>query len=115
MLEGDIYSCVYVGEVLQYLDVVFVCLCNEMDDLVLYIVDVCYQCIVVICDVVSNILMVEFSCFIIVVDKIVFNCFFGLLIFFFVMYLMFLLVINIGGVLQLLFDVGFVVLFVYGI
>lgn len=48
---------------------------------------------------VSNILTVEFSRFIIAVDKIVFNRFFGLSIFFFVMYLMFLLVINIGGAL----------------
>lgn len=115
MLEGDIYSRVYVGEASQYLDVVFVRLRNEMDDSALYIVDARYQCIVVICDVVSNILTVEFSRFIIAVDKIVFNRFFGLSIFFFVMYLMFLLVINIGGALQSLFDVGFVALFVYGI
>lgn len=115
MLEGDIYSWVYVGDVVDKLDIVLVNFSDEIDDLVLYIVDVCYQIIVVICDVVSNILIVELSCFIVVMDKVIFNCFFGLLIFFFVMYLMFLLVINIGGVLQLIFDVGLVVIFVYGI
>src|SRR5699024_11436901 len=49
------------------------------------------------------------------VDKIVLNRFLGLPIFLFVMYLMFLLAINIGGALQPLFDVGSVALFVHGI
>ncbi|XNM84335.1 Fe(2+) transporter permease subunit FeoB [Escherichia coli] len=43
------------------------------------------------------------------------NRFLGLPIFLFVMYLMFLLAINIGGALQPLFDVGSVALFVHGI
>nr|APO29248.1 feoB: ferrous iron transport protein [uncultured bacterium] len=68
-----------------------------------------------ICDVVSNTLTAEPSRFTTAVDKIVLNRFLGLPIFLFVMYLMFLLAINIGGALQPLFDVGSVALFVHGI
>ena len=64
---------------------------------------------------VSNTLTAEPSRFTTAVDKIVLNRFLGLPIFLFVMYLMFLLAINIGGALQPLFDVGSVALFVHGI
>ncbi len=49
------------------------------------------------------------------VDKIILNRFLGLPIFLFVMYLMFLLAINIGGALQPLFDAGSVAIFIHGI
>ncbi|XNM47919.1 hypothetical protein ACLK17_20880 [Escherichia coli] len=60
---------------------------------------------------VSNTLTAEPSRFTTAVDKIVLNRFLGLPIFLFVMYLMFLLAINIGGALQPLFDVGSVARF----
>ncbi|HBC0473617.1 TPA: Fe(2+) transporter permease subunit FeoB, partial [Escherichia coli] len=115
MLEGDIYSRAYAGEASQHLDAALARLCNEMDDPALHIADARYQCIAAICDVVSNTLTAEPSRFTTAVDKIVLNRFLGLPIFLFVMYLMFLLAINIGGALQPLFDVGSVALFVHGI
>ncbi|MEG4682078.1 Fe(2+) transporter permease subunit FeoB [Enterobacter cloacae] len=68
-----------------------------------------------ICDVVSNALTAEPSRFTAAVDKIVLNRFLGLPIFLLVMYLMFLLAINIGGALQPVFDAGSVAIFVHGI
>ncbi len=115
MLEGDIYSRAYAGEASQHLDAALARLRNEMDDPALHIADARYQCIAAICDVVSNTLTAEPSRFTTAVDKIVLNRFLGLPIFLFVMYLMFLLAINIGGALQPLFDVGSVALFVHGI
>ncbi len=115
MLEGDIYSRAYAGEAWQHLDAALARLRNEMDDPALHIADARYQCIAAICDVVSNTLTAEPSRFTTAVDKIVLNRFLGLPIFLFVMYLMFLLAINIGGALQPLFDVGSVALFVHGI
>lgn len=115
MLEGDIYSRAYAGEASQHLDAALARLRNEMDDPALHIADARYQCISAICDVVSNTLTAEPSRFTTAVDKIVLNRFLGLPIFLFVMYLMFLLAINIGGALQPLFDVGSVALFVHGI
>lgn len=115
MLEGDIYSRAYAGEASQHLDAALTRLRNEMDDPALHIADARYQCIAAICDVVSNTLTAEPSRFTTAVDKIVLNRFLGLPIFLFVMYLMFLLAINIGGALQPLFDVGSVALFVHGI
>lgn len=97
MLEGDIYSRAYAGEASQHLDAALARLRNEMDDPALHIADARYQCIAAICDVVSNTLTAEPSRFTTAVDKIVLNRFLGLPIFLFVMYLMFLLAINIGG------------------
>ncbi len=115
MLEGDIYSRAYAGEASQHLDAALARLRHEMDDPALHITDALYQCIADICDVVSNTLTAEPSRFTTAVDKIVLNRFLGLPIFLFVMFLMFLLAINIGGALQPLFDVGSVALFVHGI
>ncbi|KAA9992172.1 ferrous iron transport protein B, partial [Escherichia coli] len=81
----------------------------------LHIADARYQCIAAICDVVSNTLTAEPSRFTRAVDKIILNRFLGLPIFLFVMYLMFLLAINIGGALQPLFDAGSVAIFIHGI
>ncbi|EBO4452760.1 ferrous iron transporter B [Salmonella enterica] len=115
MLEGDIYSRAYAGEAAQNLDTSLARLKDEMDDPALHIADARYQCIAAICDVVSNTLIAEPSRFTTAVDKIVLNRFLGLPIFLFVMYLMFLLAINIGGALQPLFDAGSVAIFIHGI
>ncbi|EKG3760413.1 Fe(2+) transporter permease subunit FeoB [Salmonella enterica] len=115
MLEGDIYSRAYAGEAAQNLDTSLARLKDEMDDPALHIADARYQCIAAICDVVSNTLTAEPIRFTRVVDKIILNRFLGLPIFLFVMYLMFLLAINIGGALQPLFDAGSVAIFIHGI
>ena len=115
MLEGDIYSRAYAGDAAQNLDAAVARLSETMDDPALHIADARYQCIAAICDTVSNTLTAEPSRFTTAVDKIILNRFLGLPIFLFVMYLMFLLAINIGGALQPLFDAGSVALFIHGI
>lgn len=111
MLEGDIYSRAYAGEAAQNLDTSLARLKDEMDDPALHIADARYQCIAAV----SNTLTAEPSRFTRAVDKIILNRFLGLPIFLFVMYLMFLLAINIGGALQPLFDAGSVAIFIHGI
>lgn len=115
MLEGDIYSRNYAGEAAQQLEVAEARLKTEMDDPALHIADARYQTIAAVCDVVSNTLTAEPSRFTTAVDKVILNRFLGLPIFLFVMYLMFLLAINIGGALQPIFDGGSVALFIHGI
>lgn len=82
---------------------------------VMHIADARYQTIAAICDAVSNTLTAEPSRFTAAMDKVILNRFLGLPIFLFVMYLMFLLAINIGGALQPIFDAGSVAIFVHGI
>jgi ferrous iron transport protein B len=97
------------------LDATVARLSDELDDPALHIADARYQAIASICDVVSNALTAEPSRFTAAVDKIVLNRFLGLPIFLLVMYVMFLLAINIGGALQPIFDAGSVAVFVHGI
>ncbi|KNC90182.1 Fe(2+) transporter permease subunit FeoB [Trabulsiella odontotermitis] len=115
MLEGDIYSRVYAGDAAEKLPIALAHLHDSMDDPALHIADARYQTIAAVCDSVSNTLTAEPSRFTAAVDKIILNRFLGLPVFLFVMYLMFLLAINIGGALQPLFDVGSVALFIHGI
>ena len=116
MLEGDIYSLTYAGDAAQQqLANATQRLQAEMDDPALHIADARYQSIAAVCDVVSNTLTAEPSRFTAAVDKIILNRFLGLPIFLFVMYLMFLLAINIGGALQPIFDAGSVAIFIHGI
>ena len=115
MLEGDIYSRAYAGHAADKLDATMARLSDELDDPALHIADARYQAIASICDVVSNALTAEPSRFTAAVDKVVLNRFLGLPIFLLVMYVMFLLAINIGGALQPIFDAGSVAIFVHGI
>lgn len=115
MLEGDIYSREYAGKAANNLEAAVARLNEEMDDPALHIADARYQAIAAICDTVSNTLTAEPSRFTTAVDKIILNRFLGLPIFLFVMYLMFLLAINIGGALQPIFDAGSVAIFIHGI
>jgi len=116
MLEGDIYSLGFAGEhAQQQLDSTLQRLQTEMDDPALHIADARYQSIAAVCDVVSNTLTAEPSRFTAAVDRIILNRFLGLPVFLFVMYLMFLLAINIGGALQPIFDAGSVAIFIHGI
>ncbi|MEG1210548.1 MAG: Fe(2+) transporter permease subunit FeoB, partial [Leclercia sp.] len=115
MLEGDIYSRAYAGDAAQHLDASLARLNVELDDPALHIADARYQSIAAICDVVSNALTAEPSRFTRAVDTVILNRFLGLPVFLLVMYVMFLLAINIGGALQPLFDVGSVAIFIHGI
>ena len=115
MLEGDIYSRAFAGEAAQKLDLSLAHLSGELDDPALHIADARYQSIAAICEVVSNTLTAEPSRFTAAVDKIILHRFLGLPVFLLVMYLMFLLAINIGGALQPLFDVGSVAIFIHGL
>ena len=115
MLEGDIYSRAYAGDAAQNLEGALTRLNAEMDDPALHIADARYQSIAAICDVVSNALTAEPSRFTRALDSVILNRFLGLPVFLLVMYLMFLLAINIGGALQPLFDVGSVAIFIHGL
>lgn len=115
MLEGDIYSRAYAGNAEHKLDAALANLSNEIDDPALHIADARYQSIAAICDAVSNTLTAEPSRFTAAMDKIVLSRVLGLPVFLFVMYLMFLLAINIGGALQPFFDAGSVAIFIHGI
>lgn len=115
MLEGDIYSRAFAGNAAQKLDASLAHLSEELDDPALHIADARYQSIAAVCEVVSNTLTAEPSRFTAAVDRIILNRFLGLTVFLLVMYLMFLLAINIGGALQPLFDVGSVAIFIHGL
>ncbi|ANI80923.1 Fe(2+) transporter permease subunit FeoB [Kosakonia oryzae] len=115
ILEGDIYSRANSGINNQQFDAALARLKEGMDDPALHIADARYQSIAAICDTVSNTLTAEPSQFTAAVDRIVINRFLGLPIFLFVMYLMFLFAINIGGAFQPIFDAGSVAIFIHGI
>lgn len=115
MLDGDIYSRDWAGDTTQSLPAALERLRDEIDDPALHIADARYQSIAAICDVVSNTLTAEPSKLTTAMDKVILNRFLGLPIFLLVMYVMFVLAINIGGALQPLFDVSSVAIFVHGI
>ncbi|MCE0827931.1 Fe(2+) transporter permease subunit FeoB [Buttiauxella sp. A2-C2_NF] len=115
MLEGDIYSREYAGHAADKLDVIRTQLAEEHEDPALLIADARYQTIAAICDSISNSLTAEPHRLTAMMDKIILNRFLGLPIFLLVMYLMFLLAINIGGALQPIFDGGSAAIFIHGI
>ncbi|EJF31012.1 MULTISPECIES: Fe(2+) transporter permease subunit FeoB [Enterobacteriaceae] len=115
MLEGDIYSLAYAGNATDKLDSARARLAETIDDPALLIADARYQSIASICDAVSNSLTAEPNRLTVAMDKIILNRYLGLPIFMLVMYLMFLLAINIGGALQPIFDGGSVAIFIHGI
>ncbi len=115
MLEGDIYSREYAGHATEKLDVVRAQLAEENEDPALLIADARYQTIAAICDSISNSLTAEPHRLTVMMDKIILNRFLGLPVFLLVMYLMFLLAINIGGALQPIFDGGSAAIFIHGI
>lgn len=115
ILDGDIYSRAWVGNAAESLPAALERLNSELDDPALHIADARYQSISAICDAVSNTLTAEPSRLTAAVDRIIINRLLGLPIFLLVMYLMFLLAINIGGALQPIFDTGSVAIFIHGI
>ncbi|SUW61906.1 Ferrous iron transport protein B [Buttiauxella agrestis] len=115
MLEGDIYSREYAGHAADKLDAVRAQLAEENEDPALLIADARYQTIAAICDSISNSLTAEPHRLTAMMDKIILNRFLGLPVFLLVMYVMFLLAINIGGALQPIFDGGSAAIFIHGI
>lgn len=79
------------------------------------IADARYQSIATICDAVSNSQQAMPNRLTEALDKVILNRWLGVPIFLLVMYLMFLLAINIGGALQPIFELGSAAIFINGI
>jgi len=115
MLEGDIYSHSYAGNSEQQLAESHQRVTQTLDDPALIIADARYQAIATLCEAVSNTLTAKPNQLTAMMDKVILNRYLGLPIFLLVMYLMFILAINIGGALQPIFDAGSIAIFVNGI
>jgi len=115
MLEGDIYSHSYAGNSEQQLAESHQRVSKTLDDPALIIADARYQAIANVCEAVSNTLTSKPNRLTAMLDKVILNRYLGLPIFLLVMYLMFILAINIGGALQPIFDAGSVAIFINGI
>ncbi|NDJ56002.1 Fe(2+) transporter permease subunit FeoB [Enterobacteriaceae bacterium 4M9] len=116
MLEGDIYSQQLVDYTTRaLLPQARTALEQNGDEPALLIADARYQSIAALCDSVSNSLTAEPNRLTVLLDKIVLNRVLGLPVFLLVMYVMFLLAINIGGALQPIFDGGSAALFIHGL
>ncbi|AHG19991.1 ferrous iron transporter B [Chania multitudinisentens RB-25] len=113
MLEGDIYSHQLAGNATSLLPEARLALQQEEPALV--IADARYQSITTICDAVSNSQQALPNRLTEMLDKVILNRWLGVPIFLLVMYLMFLLAINIGGALQPIFDLGSAAIFIQGI
>ena len=116
ILEGDIYSLARAGIAPSIVDLARENLRqNQHEDPELVIADARYQSIARICDIVGNSQQAEPNRLTQVLDKVILNRWLGVPIFLFVMYLMFVLAINIGGALQPIFDIGSAAIFIQGI
>lgn len=116
MLEGDIYSHQLAGEAIALLPQARQALQQQQqEDPALVIADARYQSIATICDAVSNAQQALPNRLTEMLDKVILNRWLGVPIFLLVMYLMFLLAINIGGALQPIFDLGSAAIFIQGI
>lgn len=111
VLEGDIYGrSRFTGAPEDFTQVT-----GPFDeDPALMIADARYHKITDLCESVSNSHLTVANVMTGKLDALVLNRWLGVPIFFFVMYLMFLLAINIGGALQPLFDTGSAALFIDG-
>ncbi|WP_114193017.1 Fe(2+) transporter permease subunit FeoB [Edaphovirga cremea] len=116
MLEGDIYSHSRAGRAVSLLTNSRHALeQQQQEDPALVIADARYQSITLLCDAVSNSQQSSPNRLTQILDKIILNRFLGVPIFLLVMYLMFLLAINIGGALQPIFDIGSAAIFIQGL
>lgn len=114
MLEGDIYSHSLAGPATTLLPAAKLAL-QQQEDPALMIADARYQSITTLCDEVSNSQQAMPNRLTELLDKVILNRWLGVPIFLLVMYLMFLLTINIGGALQPIFDIGSEAIFIQGI
>ncbi|MEE4485086.1 Fe(2+) transporter permease subunit FeoB [Serratia ficaria] len=116
MLEGDIYSHSLAGPATALLPAARQALQRQrQEDPALVIADARYQSIALLCDAVSNSQQALPNRLTELLDKVILNRWLGVPIFLLVMYLMFLLAINIGGALQPIFDIGSAAIFIQGI
>ncbi|MCI2212785.1 Fe(2+) transporter permease subunit FeoB, partial [Ewingella americana] len=115
MLEGDIYSQTHAPLAAALLPAVRERLVSQQhEDPALLIADARYQSIVNLCEEVSNSHLTAPNRMTQLLDRVILNRFLGVPIFLLVMYLMFLLAINIGGALQPIFDIGSAAVFIQG-
>ncbi|ANC40359.1 MAG: Fe(2+) transporter permease subunit FeoB [Hafnia sp.] len=116
LLEGDIYSSTRASNALKILPEVQETLKRTLnEDPALIIADSRYKSITDICDSVSNTATALPNILTEKLDRIILNRWLGIPIFLLVMYVMFVLAINIGGALQPLFDVGSSTIFIQGL
>lgn len=116
MLEGDIYSHQLAGPAAALLPAAKQALQRQQqEDPALVIADARYQSIATLCDAVSNSQQAMPNRLTEALDKVILNRWLGVPIFLLVMYLMFLLAINLGGALQPIFDIGSAAIFIQGI
>ncbi len=116
MLEGDIYSHQLAGKATELLAHSRLALQQQQqEDPALVIADARYQSIATICDAVSNAKLALPNRLTEVLDRVILNRWLGVPIFLLVMYIMFVLAINIGGALQPIFDLGSAAIFIQGI
>lgn len=116
MLEGDIYSHTLAGPAAALLPAARQALQQQhQEDPALVIADARYQSIASLCDAVSNSQHAMPNRLTEALDKVILNRWLGVPIFLLVMYLMFLLAINLGGALQPIFDIGSAAIFIQGI
>ncbi|MGP1927889.1 MAG: Fe(2+) transporter permease subunit FeoB [Arsenophonus sp. NC-QC1-MAG3] len=88
---------------------------KQQEEPELIIADARYQTIGTICEAVINTETVKLNTLTQFIDKILLNRWFGVPIFLFIMYLMFIFAINIGGALQPIFEGGSEAIFIHGI
>ncbi len=116
MLEGDIYAATHAGEAQGHFEEVHQRLiAGGIPDSALAIAEARYHTLTLLGGEVSNTLSGTPHRLTQWLDNLVLNRFLGVPIFLLVMYLMFVLAINIGGALKPLFEIGSATLFVDGI
>ncbi len=114
MLEGDIYSTNQADSATALLPIAKRALQNQ-EDPALIIADARYQSIAILCNEVGNSQEALPNRPTEILDKVILNRWMGIPIFLLVMYLMFLMAINIGGALQPIFDIMSEAIFIQGI
>ncbi|MDT9587064.1 MAG: Fe(2+) transporter permease subunit FeoB [Candidatus Arsenophonus melophagi] len=116
ILEGDIYSLEHSASSLEEVDKIKEYLKSQLtEEPELIIADARYQTISNICKKVINTETAKVDTLTKFIDNIVLNRWIGLPTFLFIMYLMFILSINIGGALQPFFEGGSEAIFIHGI
>ena len=116
ILEGDICSFERSGISTDKLHTIKTHLqSHQQEEPELIITDALYQTITTICEAVINTQTAKPNTLTQFIDNIVFNRLFGVPIFLFIMYLMFILATNIGGALQPLFEGGSETIFIHEI
>ncbi|MFP3029076.1 MAG: Fe(2+) transporter permease subunit FeoB [Arsenophonus sp.] len=116
MLEGDIYTIERTAIPINKLDKIKANLqSQQQEEPELIIANARYQIIATICEVVINTKTAKLNNLTQFLDNILLNRWFGIPIFLFIMYLMFILAINIGGALQPLFEGSSEAIFIHGI